>query len=69
MLAARLGTDEAGVHGKAVPAHQALVNAALHRHLEQPAKQVAVAEATVPVLRKVEWSGTALSSPRRQNHL
>ena len=52
MLAARLGTDEAGVHGKAVPAHQALVDAALHRHLEQPAKQVAVAEATVPVLRE-----------------
>ena len=60
--------DQTGVDGKAFTADQSGVDAALQNGLEQPPQQIALAEAAMAVLRKVEWSGTEPSSPNRQNH-
>jgi len=47
---AGVGADDAGVHGEAFAADQALGHAAAHHALEQLAQQVTVAETAVPVL-------------------
>ena len=44
--------DYAGIDGEAIAADQALVDTALQHRLEQPAQQVAVAKAAMPVLRE-----------------
>jgi hypothetical protein len=44
--------DQAGIGGEALTANQALAHASLHDRLEQLAKQVAIAEAAVAVLRE-----------------
>ena len=54
---AGVGLDQTGVDGKALAADQTLVDAALQHGLEQPAQQVAVAEAAVPVLREGRMIG------------
>ena len=51
---AGIGLDQAGVDGKAFAADQALINAPLQDRLEQPAQQVAVAEAAWRFFEKVE---------------
>jgi hypothetical protein len=50
LLPARIGPDHAGVHREALAADDPLGHAAPHRRLEQRAQQVAVPEASVPVL-------------------
>ncbi|PAV72878.1 hypothetical protein WR25_24560 [Diploscapter pachys] len=49
-LAVGIGADQAGVDREPFAAHQPLVHASRDRRLEQPAQQVAVAEAPVLVL-------------------
>ena len=47
-----IGPDQARIDGKAFAADQPFRHAARHRHLEQLAKQIAVTEAAMPVLRE-----------------
>src|SRR5215472_19081261 len=47
-----VGLDHAGVDREALAADQPLIDAALHCRLEHAAQQIALAEATVPVLRE-----------------
>ena len=54
---AGIGRDQAGIDGKAFAADQALVDTALQHRLEQPAQQVAVAKAAMPVLRESRMIG------------
>ena len=48
----RIRLDEAGVHREVIAAHQTLGDAALHGLLEHMAQQIAVAEASMPVIRE-----------------
>ena len=51
-LPVSIGLDHAGVDREAFAANQSLGHAALHGRLEHLAQQIALAEATVPVLRE-----------------
>lgn len=52
VLAIGIGLDQAGVDRKSLATDQPFRHAASNRRLEDLAQQIAVAEATVPVLRE-----------------
>ena len=54
---AGVGCNQTGIDGKAFAADQAFVDATLQHGLKQPAQQVAIAEAAVPVLREGRMIG------------
>jgi hypothetical protein len=59
--------DQAGIDGEVLAADQALGDAPGDHRLEEMPKEVALAKAAMPVLEKVEWSGTRPARSSRQN--
>ena len=64
MLAAHIGAHEAAIDCEPFAANQPLGNAARHRRLEQLAQDVAVAEATMPVLGESGMIGHIAFQPK-----
>ena len=61
------GSNQAGIDSKGRSINQPLGHAAPAHGLEQLSQQIAVTEAAMPFLEKVEWSGTSPSRRSRQN--
>jgi len=66
VLSVSTGLDQAGIDQSFLRQSDPR-RAPAQNGFEEPSQQIAIAEATMPVLREVEWSGTSPSSPRRQN--
>jgi hypothetical protein len=66
VLPARVRPDQTGIDREAFAAYQPLGDAARHRGREQPAHEVAVAEATVPILGEGRMVGHLAVEPQSQ---
>src|SRR5262245_1473706 len=61
--AAGIGFDHARIDGEAFPANKASIHAAAHHSLEDMAEEIAVTEATVPVLAECGVVGHLVFEP------
>jgi hypothetical protein len=61
--AAGIGFDHARINGEALPANEARIHAAAHYSLEDMAEEIAITEATVPVLPECGVVGHLVFEP------
>ncbi len=67
VLLVRIDVNQAGINSHALTADKTFLDAARDCRLEQVTQQLTLAETSVPVLEKVERSGTRSLRSRRQN--